>query len=31
MRKQTIFTTDIYKEYNFLNDKEIDHLINSVD
>ena len=31
MRKQTIFTTDIYKEYNFLNDKEIEHLINSID
>ena len=30
MRKKTIFTVDIYEKYNFLNDTEIDKLINSI-
>jgi len=30
MRKKTIFTIDMYEKYNFLNDTEIDKLINSI-
>ena len=30
MRKKTIFTIDIYEKYNFLNDTEIDKIINSI-
>jgi uncharacterized protein (TIGR02466 family) len=31
MDSKTIFTVDIYEKYNFLNDKEIDKVINSID
>ena len=30
MDKKTIFTIDIYEKYNFLNDTEIDKIINSI-
>ena len=30
MRKKTIFTVDIYEKYNFLNDTEIQKIINSI-
>jgi len=31
MDSKTIFTVNIYEKYNFLNDKEIDKVINSID